>query len=84
MLSVKGTFKDGVAQPNETIEGHEGQTVLIIFVEEQAADVAALAEESEWNALFRLIEENAVETGITDLAREHNHYLYGKPKSGSE
>jgi hypothetical protein len=84
MLSVRGTFRDGVAQPSETVEGREGQTVLIIFVEEQAADAAALAAESEWDALFHLIEENAVETGITDLAREHNHYLYGKPKSGNE
>ncbi len=26
----------------------------------------------------------AVETGITDLAVEHNHYLYGVPKRGAK
>lgn len=34
MLSVKGTFEDGVAQPSEPVEGREGQSVVITFLEE--------------------------------------------------
>ena len=32
MLSVKGKFKNGVAQPSEPIEGHDGQAVIITFL----------------------------------------------------
>jgi hypothetical protein len=28
-----------------------------------------------------LIEECTVDTGIPDLAHQHDHYLYGKPKT---
>ncbi len=80
MLSVKGTFRDGAAHPEEALEGHEGQAVIITFLEE--ADEGSLSEESEagWEALMELIEANAMETGISDLAHQHDHYLYGKPK----
>jgi hypothetical protein len=37
---------------------------------------------SYWNALMKLAEECAVETDISDLAHQHDHYLYGKPKKG--
>lgn len=35
----------------------------------------------DWQAMMTLIRETAVDTGIEDLAIEHDHYLYGKPKS---
>jgi hypothetical protein len=30
--------------------------------------------------ILRLVEECAIDTGISDLADQHDHYLYGKPK----
>lgn len=33
-------------------------------------------------AVYRLA-DLAVDTGITDLAREHDHYAYGAPKKGA-
>lgn len=39
-------------------------------------DVDAL--QDPWNALD--LEELAVDTGITDFARNHDHYLYGTKK----
>ena len=81
MLSVKGQFKDGVAQPLEPVEGREGQPVIIVFLEEEMAGLMAEELESAWDALEQLIEQSAVETGIPDLAHQHDHYLYGKPKS---
>jgi hypothetical protein len=33
MHTVKGSFKDGVAKPDEPVEGHEGQAVLITFLD---------------------------------------------------
>lgn len=35
MVSVTGKFVNGVARPDETVEGHNGQPVIIIFVDQQ-------------------------------------------------
>jgi antitoxin (DNA-binding transcriptional repressor) of toxin-antitoxin stability system len=32
---------------------------------------------NDWNKLFEAIEENQIETESTDLAHQHDHYLYG-------
>jgi predicted transcriptional regulator len=51
---------------------------------EQALDSAITielsAEERGWQLLMESIEKYQVNTGITDLADQHDHYLYGKPK----
>lgn len=31
---------------------------------------------------LQILRENAIETGIPDLAHEHDHYIHGKPKRG--
>lgn len=36
----------------------------------------------DWDAFERLTEAHTVQTGISDLAHQHDHYLYGKPKVG--
>ncbi len=36
--------------------------------------------EKSWDALFEAIEENQIETETTDLAHQHDHYLYGTSK----
>jgi hypothetical protein len=80
MLSVKGTFHNGVAHPAESIGGRNGQAVIITFVEEDALPPQPTTHTAAWNALQQLIEDCTVETGISDLAHQHDHYLYGKPK----
>lgn len=84
MLSVKGTFQNGVARPNEPVEEveeHEGRPVIITFLEEEASTLSqTMVNEEAWNTLSHLIEDCGMETGITDLAHQHDHYLSGKPK----
>lgn len=80
MLSIKGTFQNGVAQPIQPVEGHNGQPVIITFLDEGMTDERSSAEGEGWEALTELVDACAVETGISDLARQHDHYLYGKPK----
>jgi len=36
--------------------------------------------DADWDALEALVEACHVETGIVDLAHQHDHYSYGKPK----
>lgn len=76
MLSVKGKFQNGVAQPTEPIKDRDGQTVIITFLEKENSELLPV-EDSEWNTLAQLLKDCAVETGITDLAQEHDYYLYG-------
>ena len=81
-LSVRGTFRNGAAQPIETVEGREGQQVIITFLEETPAlspshDGEGDTEKDEWD---ELIDRCSVDTGITDWAEQHDHYLYGLPK----
>jgi hypothetical protein len=49
-------------------------------LEEDGTRPPSAEDESAWDALEQLLEVCAVETGITDLAHQHDHYLYGKPK----
>ncbi|MEB3341814.1 hypothetical protein [Okeania sp.] len=35
---------------------------------------------AEWDRLFSVIESCEMETGITNLADQHDYYLYGTPK----
>ncbi len=79
LVSVKGIFKDGVAQPVEVVKGREGEPVVITFVED-LSEQPVVDEEAAWDGLVQLVKECEVETGIPDLAHQHDHYLYGKDK----
>lgn len=80
MRSVKGKFQKGVATPAEPVEGHEGESVIITFLDEELTPLSSTDNSSGWQALTQLVENCAIETGISDLAQQHDHYLYGKPK----
>jgi hypothetical protein len=80
MFSVKGTFQNGVAQPVESSQGRDGQPVIITFLEENATDTSPPQVKEAWDAMMKLVETCSVKTGIPDLAHQHDHYLYGKPK----
>jgi hypothetical protein len=75
MISVKGTIRNGVALPLEPVkESDEGRVVMITFIDEEPV------KENGGLSLKDLIDEFQVDTGIEDLASQHDHYLYGTPK----
>ncbi len=80
MLSVKGVWEAGAARPAEPVDAHEGQQVIITFLNEEAPEQRASADDAGWEALEQLIEDCAIETGIPDLAHQHDHYIHGTPK----
>ncbi len=54
-----------------------------VEVEKDASNQSApnLDERDEgWSEFLENIDQHAVETGIKDLAANHDHYLYGTPK----
>ncbi|MCY7344806.1 MAG: hypothetical protein LH614_01190 [Pyrinomonadaceae bacterium] len=79
MISVRGKYKNGVALPLEPVKDfREEQDVIITFLGE--AREAAYDKTNGAVSLEDLIAECAVDTGIEDLAEQHDHYLYGKPR----
>ena len=38
----------------------------------------------DWDKLSKFFDENAIETGIPDLAEQHDHYIHGCPKREKE
>lgn len=78
-MSVKGKIKNGVALPLEPVsETDEGRDVMIVFLDE--TKTAETIENEGAPSLEQLILECQVDTGIPDLASQHDHYLYGTPK----
>lgn len=76
MLEVKGKVHNGAVFPLEPLgDSYEGREVIIKLADEQTIN-----EESDWERLFKAIEENQIDADITDLAHQHDHYLYGTPK----
>jgi hypothetical protein len=55
-----------------------------MFYEQQqglsAAATSSAIDETGWEALQQLVRVCEVDTGISDLAHQHDHYLYGTPK----
>jgi len=81
MVSIKGVFQNGVAKPIDVVEGRDGQYVIITFLEEkEAPQKLAPEQDNEWDVLLKLIEECSMNTGVGDLAHQHDHYLYGTTK----
>jgi hypothetical protein len=77
MLSVEGIFQDGVVQLSQPVVGRDGQKVMIIFPQEENELPIA---DSAWSDFALLLKESQVQTGMSDLAHQHDHYLHGTPK----
>jgi len=81
MLTIKGRVKDGIVYPAEPVEGYDEEEVLITFLNERVQPLAPEnVQETDYDALTKLINDCQVDTGIEDLAHQHDHYLYGTPK----
>lgn len=76
MLTVKGKVQNGAVLPLEPIsDSYEGKEVIITLADEPESE-----NQIGWKKLLAVIEENQIDADITDLAHQHDHYLYGKPK----
>ena len=75
MLTVEGIYEDGVVRPVSPLPARNGDRVLLTIAEPKEQ-----AEATEWDSLDSLIDVCQMDAGITDLARQHDHYLHGTPK----
>ncbi|MCU0547971.1 MAG: hypothetical protein MUC48_01365 [Leptolyngbya sp. Prado105] len=83
--SYKGIYRNGVVHPEEPVAVSDGQKVIFSLVEpevpENQSDTEEIAE--GWLQLRQIIEDCQIETGVSDLAHQHDHYLHGTPKQES-
>lgn len=86
MRSVEGTFKNGIAYPNELIKEQDGESVIITFMDSNLNH--SPSDDLLWNSddldqFDQLIENCLIDTDIEDLAYQHDHYIHGTPKRAS-
>lgn len=74
-MVFKGHVRQGVVVFDTTCELADGTVVRI----EPISSDESLGSMSEAGDLFR-VSEMAKPTGVSDLALNHDHYLYGHPK----
>ena len=84
MITVRGKIERGKILALEPIDDEfEGREVQITLLENENGkkNNPSYAEADEgWQILLEGIERNRINSGIGDLAHQHDHYLYGTPK----
>lgn len=78
--TVKAIYERGALRLTEPIELQEGTRVDVIVITPEPDHGDPAGTDSSRSALEDLIEQCAIDTGIPDLAHQHDHYLYGTPK----
>lgn len=82
--TFQATFDGKVFRPEGFVDLEaNGHYLLTIKSMEEGKRVVTEADEVENDPAFNL-SSLAVKTGISDLAAEHDHYLYGTPKRNAE
>lgn len=84
MITVRGKVEEGKILALDPVDDiFEGREVTITFDEEPSGrnDKPTRAEiRAGWEHFMKIIKENQIDTEITDMAHQHDHYLYGTPK----
>lgn len=80
--NLKAIYEQGVLRLTEPLSLPDGTqvNVTVTSYEEDNSERSRGMEGRTWNALTQLIAECAIDTGVPDLANQHDHYLYGNPK----
>lgn len=81
--TVNGHYKDGVVTLDKPVEGLEEADVTVTLTPHPAQVLKPMTQEG-WAFLTKILDEAKVETGIPDLAHEHDHYIHGTPKRGDD
>jgi predicted DNA-binding antitoxin AbrB/MazE fold protein len=80
--NLKAIYEQGVLRLKEPLSLPDGAEVdvTVISHEEDNGERSQGMEERSWDALTQLLTDCAIDTGVRDLASQHDHYLYGIPK----
>jgi len=79
---LKAIYEKGVLRLQGPLPLPEGAEVdvSVSLTETQNGEHSQETEAQSWDAMAQLLNECAVDTGVSDLAQHHDHYLYGLTK----
>ncbi len=81
ITNLKAVYEQGVLRLKEPLPLPDGAEVdVTVTLREARGEQSQAMEDRSWDALTQLLAECAINTGVSDLARQHDHYLYGIPK----
>jgi len=80
--NLKAIYEQGVLRLKEPLSLPDGTQVNITVTshEEDNGLPSQIMDDGSWDALTQLLGDCAIDTGVQDLASQHDHYLYGIPK----
>ena len=81
--NLKAIYEKGVLRLQEPLPIPEGAEVdvSVSLTEPENGEHSHETEAKSWDALAQLLNECAIDTGVADLAQQHDHYLYGLTKN---
>ena len=80
--NLKAIYENGVLRLQEPLPLPEGAQVEVTVTtsEEDNGELSQKTNGQAWDVLTQLLAECSIDTGVSDLAQQHDHYLYGVPK----
>jgi predicted DNA-binding antitoxin AbrB/MazE fold protein len=80
--NLKAIYGQGILRLKEPLSLPDGAQVDVTVVshEEDDGERAQGMKDCSWDAIAQLLAECAIDTGVPDLASQHDHYLFGSPK----
>lgn len=80
--NLKAIYEQGVLRLKEPLALPDGTQVDITVTshEEDNGMPSQTMDDRSWDTLAQLLGDCAIDTGVQDLASQHDHYLYGIPK----
>jgi predicted DNA-binding antitoxin AbrB/MazE fold protein len=80
--NLKAIYEKGVLRLETTLPLPESAEVHVTVTthEEDNGEPSQGIQDQSWDALTELLAECAIDTEVPDLARQHDHYIYGIPK----
>ncbi|MGI0479340.1 hypothetical protein ACN4EE_00975 [Geminocystis sp. CENA526] len=58
----------------------EQEKIALLMIDNLQVSENNNTELNDWDKLSQVLDECQIETGITDLAEQHDHYIHGTPK----
>lgn len=80
--NLKAIYEQGVLRLKEPLSLPDGTQVDVTVTshEEDNGERSQGMDDRSWDSLTQLLADCEIDTGVPDLASQHDHYLYGIPK----
>jgi predicted DNA-binding antitoxin AbrB/MazE fold protein len=79
--NLKAIYEQGVLRLKEPLSLPDGTQVdVTVTSHDEDNEPSQVMGGRSWDTLTQLLADCEIDTGVPDLASQHDHYLYGIPK----